>query len=92
MKNWNELTLTEKINSVPERHPYVFKCMLYLFFNVAPGVPWSAVDAVMRAMGYEKMDVCTEDEEGGFSFGAPTYALVPESDKPLNTASNLYGR
>ena len=87
MKEWDELTLTEKIDSFPERPPPVFKAMLYLAFCVCP-VPWSAVDIVMRRMGYEPMDVRLVD--GDISFGAPTYAC-PDNE-PLNTADDLYGR
>lgn len=58
MRDWNELSLTEKINVLPERHPYPVKCMLYLAFNVCP-VPWKFVHAVLGRMGY----VQVRDEE-----------------------------
>jgi len=74
MKDWDELSPHEKIQTFPKRHPHTFKCMLYLYIEL--GIPFSAVDRVMQAMGYMKMDVRVETE--GFSFGAPTYAC-PEA-------------
>ena len=75
MKDWDELTVAERIASFPNRHPYPFKAMLYLATFVAP-VPWPTVDIVMRAMGYEKMDVRLESE--GLSIGAPSYYCPEE--------------
>jgi len=87
MKSWDELTLVEKIDSSPDRHPWPFKCAIYLAFNVCP-VPWEAVDLVMRAMGYVKIDARLHTGDG-ISFGAPTY-ICPE-DEALNTAKDVYG-
>lgn len=73
-KEWDDLTVAERIASFPSRHPWPFRCMLHLYIET--GVPWPAVDTVMRAMGYELVDVRLERE--GFSLGAPTYASPEE--------------
>ncbi len=75
MKSWDDLTPHEKILTFPERHVHPFKCALYLF--IESGVPFSAVDRVMRQMGYLPVDVRLEYE--GFSLGAPTYSCPEES-------------
>ena len=58
IKEWNELTLYEKIRWLPERHPYVVKCALFLSFNVSP-VPWEFIYKVLERMGY----ISVSDEE-----------------------------
>lgn len=88
MKNWDSLTLAEKINSFPDRHHPTFKAMLYLAIFVAP-VPWEQIDLLMRNMGFIRMDLSEdapaefEDDEhrvydGKISVSAPTYVYPDE--------------
>lgn len=77
-KEWDELTVHEKIASFPARHPWTFRCMLYLY--ITTGVPWEAIITVMHQMGYILMDLRL-DVGGGMSIGAPTY-LAEDSYTP----------
>jgi hypothetical protein len=88
MRNWDALTLQEKIESFPDRHHLTFKCVLYLSIFVTP-IPWEQVDLLMRKIGFVRMAVSEdaptefEDEEhrvydGKISVSAPTYVFPDE--------------
>lgn len=62
-KEWNELSLHDRIKWLPKRHPYPVKCMLYLVFNISP-VSWKAVHMVLEHMGYVSIAVEEELSDG----------------------------
>ncbi len=45
----------EKINWLPDRHPYPIKCVLYLAFTVCTEVSWEAIYKLLENMGYYKI-------------------------------------
>jgi len=67
MKDWDNMSLSEKISSLPDRHPFPVKAMLYIaIFQYQ--VPWEAVHQVLRTMGYIPIEV-SEDFELDTAFG-----------------------
>lgn len=45
------------INGFPDRHSFPVKCVLYLAFHVCTEVPWEAISALLRTMGYQRVTV-----------------------------------
>ena len=74
MKDWDTMTLSERITSFPDRHPFPFKAVLHIVIFQAPAVSWFAVDVLMQRMGYLPIDVRRESEDGALVLSAPTYA------------------
>lgn len=82
MTDWDLMTPHEKIMTFPDRHPYTFKAVLYLVVFVC-SVPWTAVDALMRQMGFVRIDVQRVSEDGSTVLSAPTYTSPEQSSNSL---------
>lgn len=52
------------IDSIPDRHPYPVKCVIYLAFNVCTQVSWEAINKLLERMGYIKIYVEKESGRG----------------------------
>ena len=63
MREWSELSLAQKINVFPARHPYPVKAVLYLAFNVFLTMEWRHIYKVLERMGY--VPVRDEEDVGG---------------------------
>ena len=89
MKDWNDMSLPEKIASLPDRHPYPVKAALYLAIFVTP-VPWDAVHKVLVAMGYIAMEVAEDFElETPVGVIKGRRVIAGWVNEPLNTAEAM---
>ncbi len=55
--------MRDTIDGFPDRHPFPVRAVLYLAFFVCTSIPWEAVTALLRTMGYHQITL--EKDIGG---------------------------
>ena len=59
---WRDLSTPKRIATIPARHPYPMRALLYIVMTIATEAPWPEIFKVAERMGYIEM---TDEEDLG---------------------------